>query len=70
MDRLLYTVEEAAQTLGLGRTKAYDLIKSGELASVRIGRSRRIPSEALTAFIAQLLSSQESPAAVIHRVAF
>jgi len=45
---LLLTVEEAARRLGLGRTTVYGLIRDGELHSVRIGRARRIPAEALT----------------------
>ena len=40
---LLLTVEQAGQVLAIGRTAVYALLGSGVLASVRIGRSRRIP---------------------------
>jgi excisionase family DNA binding protein len=52
-DRLL-RVEEAAGVLGVGRTRVYQLISTGELASVTIGRSRRITSSALQRYIAGL----------------
>jgi len=59
VERLLYTVEEVARSLGLGRTKVYELIKAGELVSVRIGHARRIPAESLAAFMARLLALNE-----------
>ena len=52
--RLLLTVEEAADRLGIGRTLAYALVKSGEVESVQIGRLRRVPADALDAFLARL----------------
>jgi excisionase family DNA binding protein len=48
MDKLLLTPIEAARALGIGRSKLYQLIQSGRLESVLIGRSRRIPAHALT----------------------
>ena len=48
---LLVTVEEAARRLGIGRSLAYELMGSGELPSVRIGRCRRISVEALSRFV-------------------
>ncbi|BBC95034.1 DNA-binding protein [Streptomyces rochei] len=46
------TVEEAARRLGVGRTTMYALIASGEVQSVRIGRLRRVPADALTVYLA------------------
>jgi len=46
------TVEEAARRLGVGRTTMYSLVASGQVQSVRIGRLRRIPTEALAAYLA------------------
>ncbi|GAA3127469.1 MULTISPECIES: helix-turn-helix domain-containing protein [Nonomuraea] len=51
---LLLRPEEAADYLGIGRTKVYELIRSGSLRSVRIGTLRRVPATALTDFVAQL----------------
>ncbi len=53
-NRGLLRVEEAAQWLGLGRTKAYELVHRGTIPSVTIGRSRRILVSALEAFLEQL----------------
>lgn len=51
MEKLCYTPTEAASLLGLGRTKVYELMASGHIRSIRIGRSRRIPAAALRAFV-------------------
>jgi excisionase family DNA binding protein len=49
--RLVLTVEEAADRLGIGRTLMYALITAGEVESVRIGRLRRIPADALERYV-------------------
>lgn len=51
-DRLLLTVEEAADLLGIGRTLTYQLIRDGDLTTVKVGRLRRVPARALHAWIA------------------
>ena len=51
---LVMTVEEAAQRLEIGRTFMYALVKSGAIESVCIGRLRRIPEDALIAFVRAL----------------
>ena len=40
--RLLLRIPEVAETLGIGRTKIYEMIATGELPTVRIGRAVRI----------------------------
>lgn len=52
-DRLLLTVEEAAERLGIGKTLAWGLVWDGVLPSVRLGRCVRIPLRALEDWIAQ-----------------
>jgi excisionase family DNA binding protein len=52
--RGLLRVEEAAAWLSLGRTKTYELVARGELPSVCIGRSRRVPVSALASFVERL----------------
>ena len=44
---LVLTVEETATALRLGRTACYEAIRRGEIPSVRIGRSLRVPRQAL-----------------------
>lgn len=54
MDKLLLTPQEAAQVLGIGRSKLYQLMRAGTVASVRIGSCRRIPAASLPDLITQL----------------
>lgn len=61
-ERLLLTAKEAADVLGIGRSKVYELIMSGELESVRIGGCRRVPVEALRDFVNELRYGRGSPA--------
>ena len=56
--KLLLTVEEAADQLGVGRTVMYRLLSSGAVKSVTLGRLRRIPRECLSDFVADLRSHQ------------
>ena len=57
------TVAEAARRMGIGRTKLYEYISSGEIASVKIGSLRRIPAEAVNDFVAKCLSATDFGAA-------
>lgn len=52
MEPLLLRPPEVARLLGVSRSRAYELIASGVLPSVRIGRSIRVPLAALRAWIA------------------
>ncbi len=45
--QLLHKPESAAAVLGIGRSKLFELIAAGEIETVQIGRSRRIPAQAL-----------------------
>lgn len=49
----LLSVSELATLLRCGRTKAYELVNSGQLPVVRIGRSVRIPAAGLYEWIHQ-----------------
>ncbi len=48
---LLVSVRSAARILAVGRTTVYELIAAGELETIHIGRSRRVPIAALQAFV-------------------
>lgn len=54
MTKLLLDVDEAAEALGVRRTHLYQLLSRGELESVKLGRSRRIPVGALEEYVARL----------------
>jgi excisionase family DNA binding protein len=57
--KLLLTTAEAAEALGLCRSAVYELLLVGEIASVKIGRARRVPVKALEDFIVRRLSQQQ-----------
>jgi excisionase family DNA binding protein len=48
---VLLTVAEAAYVLAVSRTKAYELILSGQLESITIGSLRRIPRTSVDRFV-------------------
>ena len=49
--RLTYTVAETAALLGIGTTLAKELIRSGELTSLKIGNRRLVARADLEAFV-------------------
>ena len=49
-----YTVEQVAELLHVGRDKVYSLLRTGQLRSIKIGKSRRITDEQLAEFISAL----------------
>ena len=51
---LLYRVDEAAAALRLSRSSVYELIRSGQLRSVKQGRRRLVPVTALAEYVASL----------------
>ena len=57
--RKLYRVEEVAEVLNVGRTKVFDLIRSGQLASVKVGGSRRVTEQAIDHYIERLSHESE-----------
>ena len=58
-EKRLLTVAEAARRLGIGRSHAYIYVLRGELESVKLGRSRRVPVEAIEEFVERLRSEAE-----------
>lgn len=49
--RLVYSVSEAAELLGIGRSTAYELVARGELATVRLGGRVVVTRPTLTAIL-------------------
>ena len=50
---ILLSAEEAAGVLGIGRTFVFELVAKGRLESIKLGRRRLIPREALERLIAE-----------------
>jgi excisionase family DNA binding protein len=49
--RLVYSVAEAGELLGISRAFAYELVARGDLPVIRLGRRRLVPKVALVALV-------------------
>jgi excisionase family DNA binding protein len=54
IEKLTYTVEEAAEALGISRSRVYKEMDSGRLRFVKFGRRRLVPRDA----VSELLSGR------------
>ena len=50
---LTLRVEDLMPILNIGRNTAYELMRSGKIRSIRIGRQLRIPTDAIQDYLAQ-----------------
>jgi excisionase family DNA binding protein len=57
-DEVLISVEEAARRLGVCRSFLYPRVLRGEIPSVKLGRSRRVPVAALEKYVGKLEEEQ------------
>ncbi len=48
---LALRVEDLMPILGIGRNTAYELVRSGQIRSIRIGRQLRVPRDAVAEFL-------------------
>jgi len=71
MGRLLVSINEAAAILGLGRQTTRRLVQEGRIPSVRVGRVRRVPRQALRDAVGNpdVLSFDEGPSRWFGRAA-
>lgn len=49
--RVLLSVREAAALLGIGRTLMYELLDSGAVESLHVGRLHKVPVDAVMDFV-------------------
>jgi excisionase family DNA binding protein len=57
-ERLLYRPAEVGELIGVSRARAYELIASKVIPSIRIGSSIRVPADALKVWIGRQLEEQ------------
>jgi excisionase family DNA binding protein len=50
---VLLTIPAAMHRLSISRSSLYELMALGEIASIKLGRSRRVPSASIDAFVAR-----------------
>lgn len=53
---MLFNAVQVAKIMGVSKSQVYNLMNSGRLQSVAIGRSRRVTSSQMHDFIATLTS--------------
>jgi excisionase family DNA binding protein len=53
LEPIVLRVSEAALLLEISRSKAYELVAAGQIPSVRLGGSVRVPLDQLRAWIAR-----------------
>jgi excisionase family DNA binding protein len=53
--------DQVAELLGVCRSRVYDLMRTRVLPSVKIGRARRVPVNAVRAYVDQLTDSWDLP---------
>ena len=50
--KLVYSVNECAELVGIGRSLAWQMVRQGQLGSFKVGHRRLVAREDLEAFIA------------------
>jgi len=55
---LLLRAEEVARRLSIGRSKVFTMLADGTLPTVRLGRSVRVPEQALREWVVQQTEQQ------------
>jgi excisionase family DNA binding protein len=53
VEPVVVTVADAAAMLSIGRSRVYELIQGGDLASVKIGASRRVTIKSIRKLLAE-----------------
>ena len=48
---IILTIEDLMKVLSIGKNSAYELVRSGQIKSIRIGRQIRITKDAVIAFV-------------------
>lgn len=63
-ERAVFCVTEAAEVLGISRALAYELVRRGELPSIRLGRRILVPRIALEQLLSDATTWRDESAAI------
>jgi excisionase family DNA binding protein len=55
--KLLITIDEAAGLLNIRRTLFYRLMREGEILTIKVGRTRRVPVMSLREYVLRQLTN-------------
>lgn len=66
-ERLAYRVTEAAEAIGVSKTMMYELIKSGSIPTITIGKSMRVPVGPLKVWLNQQMVSRPTQFKVVGK---
>ena len=69
LDEFFLTSREAAQLLRIGRTKLWELTRSGDLPAYRVGAGRTSPLRYKRQELVRWLEQQRLPASLVRRAA-
>lgn len=53
----MFTVDQVAEILGISRDMMYDLLRTGQLRSIKIGHLRRISGQWVTEFVERTVTA-------------
>lgn len=56
MDAMLVSIPMTVKMLGCGRTTIYELIKNGEIETVKLGKRRLVVTDSLRSYVTNLRS--------------
>lgn len=51
MEKLVYSIQEAADLLGISKSYAYELVRNGTIPALELGKKRVIPKEKFYAWV-------------------
>lgn len=57
-EKLACSIDEAQAALSIGRTTMFELLRTNEIVSVKVGRRRVIPTAELRAYLDRLVAAQ------------
>ena len=58
VDRILYRPAEAAEAIGVSRSRIYELINSGTIPSIRVGNTVRVPVADLEKWVSDQVAAR------------
>jgi hypothetical protein len=67
-EAIAYRPAEALQVFPIGRSALYELLRTGEVASFRVGRARFIPRQSLIDFMERQLAEERGQGEAANRV--